>query len=189
MRQVSTFCSDPDVSVTVLGLRRAESLLRAGGACHVVIDVDGCFTPGYQVVTLDGSKPVKVFGLDDYAALMRWRDFVTITAITSDYCLPTRSRFEKWGIALKSVPAAADDRVNTIERITDNRLSGTVYMGDGYHDAAVMARCGFGIAPSDAWPETLRAADVVTKAPGGRRAVALALDFIGENLLESPGQA
>jgi YrbI family 3-deoxy-D-manno-octulosonate 8-phosphate phosphatase len=152
-----------------------------------VIDVDGCFTPGYQIVDAFGQKPFKVFGLDDYAALVRWNVKFEITAITSDYSPPTVARFKSWAIALEKVSDDADERVNAIEHITEEQLTTCVYIGDGYHDADVMRHVGFGLAPADAWPETARIADAVISAPGGRRAVALALDFIGENLLKSPG--
>jgi 3-deoxy-D-manno-octulosonate 8-phosphate phosphatase (KDO 8-P phosphatase) len=185
---MSRYRSDPDVTVTLRGAARAARLADIGGARHVVIDVDGCLTPGYQVMDESGSKPVKVFGLDDFAALMRWWGMFDVTAVTSDLCPPTIARLESWGVPLTEAPAESAARVSVIRAITGSDLMTCVYIGDGYHDASVMHQVGFGIAPADAWPETARAADGVTSAPGGRRAVALALDFIGENLLASPGQ-
>lgn len=183
------FFADPDVRATAAGYQRAERLVAAGGARHVIVDVDGCLTPGWQVVDADGEKPVKVFGLDDLAALRRWGELISITAVTSDLCAPTIARMRSWELALAHAPAEADQRLHVIRRLTGDDYANIVYIGDGYHDAAVMRRVAFGIAPSDAWPETARAADAVTSAAGGRRAVALALDFIGENLLSScPGQ-
>lgn len=173
-----------DTQLSVRGFLRARALRAAGGATDIVIDVDGCLTPGAQVIGSDGEKPVKVFGLDDLAAIERWRDAVRITFITSDWCKPTQARAESWAVPLIWAPAYAPDRIRTISAHTGN-LRRTIYIGDGYHDWHVMRAAGFGIAPADAWPRTLRCADAVASRPGGKRAVALALDFAGKHRLLS----
>jgi 3-deoxy-D-manno-octulosonate 8-phosphate phosphatase (KDO 8-P phosphatase) len=178
---------DPDVFPSFAGIKRARALIAAGGALHVIIDVDGCLTPGAQVVDSGGWKPVKVFGLDDRAAIERWVKQVEITLMTSDPCPATSARAKSLDCVLAIAPAEPAGRLHVIERYA-GRLDRVVYIGDGYYDHEVMRGAGFGIAPSDAWPETLRAADAVVSRPGGQRAVALALDYIGEKLMNHTGK-
>jgi 3-deoxy-D-manno-octulosonate 8-phosphate phosphatase (KDO 8-P phosphatase) len=158
-----------------------RALRRLGGATDVIIDVDGCLTSGLQLVTMDGLK-IKAFGLDDRAAIEEWQHAVKVTLITSDMSGATIARAKSWNIPLTEAPAQAAKRLLVISKITGD-LRRTVYVGDGYHDVLVLECCGFGIAPADAWPPTARAADAVTTLPGGRRAVAQAMDFTGFYLL------
>src|SRR5262249_62247491 len=51
-------------------------------------------------------------------------------------------------------------------------------MGDDLPDIAVMKLAGLGLAPSDAAPETRRAAAWVSRSPGGRGAVREAVEML-----------
>lgn len=178
------FDSDPDVLLSAAGLIRARRLVEAGGVRHVIIDVDGCLTPGLQIVDSGGWKPVKVFGLDDRAAIERWTPTLDIALITSDPCPATSARAKSLDLQLLVASARSADRLYVMDTFMGEEWLQTVYIGDGYYDHEIMREVGFGIAPSDAWPETLRCADAQVSRPGGQRAVALALDFIGELLIE-----
>lgn len=168
-----------EVRVSLHGVRRALQLISAGGARHVIIDVDGCLTPGWQVVDAYGHKPFKVFGLDDRAAIEHWQHKFSVKLVTSDYSSATRARAQGWGVSLSHAPADAAGRLAVIRELTGNDVSRTIYIGDGYHDHNVFMNVGFGMAPRDAYTEALHHADAVIRRDGGRRAVAVALDWAG----------
>jgi len=170
-----------DVSLRWGGRARARSLRRAGGVLSVVIDIDGCMTDGRLYVDNHGNKPMKAFGPDDHAAIVRWRRVFDILFITSDEQQMVKERAAHMDTTLVIAPANVHYRLERI-RAEGCKTINTVYIGDGYHDAEVMGCVAFGIAPADAWPGTMRAADAVTSRDGGRRAVAQALDFIGKKL-------
>lgn len=165
------------------GRARARALRRRGGARSVVIDTDGCLTDGRLYIDQTGAKPMKAYGLDDHAAIEHWSHFYDIHIISSDKQPLAEFRATHMKVPFHHVPADPYLRLEGIKRITGfDATYGTVYIGDGYHDADVMKGVAFGIAPNDAWPKTLRAADAVTSRAGGRRSVAQALDFIGLQL-------
>ena len=52
------------------------------------------------------------------------------------------------------------------------------YFGDDIPDTQVLRACGLGIAPADAAPEALEAADYICKAPGGRGCLREGIEMI-----------
>jgi 3-deoxy-D-manno-octulosonate 8-phosphate phosphatase (KDO 8-P phosphatase) len=167
------------------GRARARSLRRAGGVGLVVLDVDGVLTDGGLHVDASGTKLYKSFGPDDHDAIKRWKQHYPIDLVTSDWSPVTLARADHMKVNVWHAPAGRLDRVDIISELADADdcgLERVVYVGDGYYDGAVMQAVGFGIAPCDAWPDTIRAADAVTSRGGGKRAVAQALDYIGRTL-------
>lgn len=133
-------------------------------------DVDGVLTTGHFVYSAQG-KMFKVFGPDDNDALSLLREHIEVRFVTGD-----KSGFE---ISRKRVVDDMDlplDFVSTTRRVEwiaeKYELCDVIYMGDGIFDHLVMARVGYAIAPSNADPNALRAADFVTTRRGGDRAVA-----------------
>lgn len=169
-----------DVTWTGRGERRLRALRLAGGPLLVVIDVDGTLTDGRQYVDANGEKPMKAFGVDDTDAIRRWvaHGAFKVVLVTADDHPATRFRARRIGVGLLVARPDAQNRLPVIGGVEPD-LARVAYVGDGYHDAGVMRACGLGVAPANAWPGTLRAADAVTSRSGGERAVALALDAIG----------
>lgn len=168
------------------GWLRARRMRQAGGPKLVVIDLDGVLTDGGLHIDAAGNKLFKSFGPDDHAALKRWRDTFPIEIITSDWQQISVRRAEHMRTHITKVEADAKMRIGAIIAMANERdatADGIVYIGDGYHDWEVMQAVGFGIAPIDAWPATRRTADAVTTLTAGHRAVAEALDYIGERLV------
>jgi len=180
----------PDVYTSWSGRVRARSLRRRGGPQLVVLDVDGVLTDGKLYVDAEGKKPMKAFGPDDHAAIKFWNGRMgrfEIEIITSDWQQISVARASHMGLNITKAPADAAGRIAHIQDLASLRRydcpdDDIVYIGDGYHDAAVMQAFGFGIAPAGSWPGTLRAADAITSRRGGDRAVAQALDYIGTRL-------
>lgn len=172
-----------DLKVSWGGRARARSLRRAGGVGLVVLDVDGVLTDGGLHVDASGGKAVKTFGPDDHDAIKRWGRHIPIDLVTSDWSPVTLARADHMKVDVWYAPSGKTSRLEIIKELAEDvGLKRTVYVGDGYYDGEIMQEVGFGIAPADAWPDTIRTADGVTSRGGGRRAVAQALDYIGRTL-------
>ena len=137
---------------------------------HFIFDVDGVFTTGQFLYTAAG-KFAKVFGPHDADGIKLLRPHVELCAISADkrgFAI-TKKRIETdMGIPLHQV--SEGDRLAWIEKNFD--FSKCVYMGDGMHDAPILKRAGYGIAPANAFFSAKKAADYVTKAKSGESAVA-----------------
>lgn len=164
------------VRLHLRGYSRAAQVRRRGGIETIAIDVDGCLTDGRMVIDGNGEKAWKAFGPDDHTMIqLAQRRGLGVVLITAD------RQAEKIVLARASHMRVAiifesDWRVNDLALAGCN-MRRTAYIGDGCLDARVFPHVGFGFAPSDAWPATRAAADAVTSCPGGRRAVAQAIDY------------
>lgn len=135
-----------------------------------ILDVDGVMTTGQFFYTAEG-KAMKVFGADDNDALSLLKPHMEIRFVTGD----------KKGFPISRRRIVDDmhfplDVVSTIRRIDWIReryaAQEVVYMGDGIFDHYVMQEVGYAIAPANADPNAVAAADFVTQRQGGDRAVA-----------------
>lgn len=140
-----------------------------------VVDVDGVLTDGSFLYGADG-KSYKRFGPDDADALSLLASEIKIVVVTADHrgFDISNSRVTDMGLELFLVPAA--ERLKWVS----NRyhLSSLAYMGDSFQDVPLLSAASLGICPSDAHPSAKRAANVVTRAGGGNRAVAEACAVI-----------
>jgi 3-deoxy-D-manno-octulosonate 8-phosphate phosphatase (KDO 8-P phosphatase) len=119
----------------------------------------------------DGGKLFKAFGPDDNDAIkaaQRLGLTVALVSADSSGIEITQARADHMEVPL--FLADPDERLGLMSSMT-------VYIGDGFYDGPVLRQAGFGIAPVDAWPGAIKAADAVTSRPGGHRAVAQAIDF------------
>ncbi|MSR73665.1 MAG: phosphatase [Candidatus Pacebacteria bacterium] len=137
---------------------------------HFIFDVDGVFTTGQFLYTSAG-KFAKVFGAHDADGIKLMRPHAELVAISADkrgFAI-TKKRIESdMGIPLHQV--SEGDRLTWLEKKFD--LDACIYMGDGMHDAPILARAAYGIAPANAFPSAKKAADYVTEAKSGEGAVA-----------------
>lgn len=141
-----------------------------------LLDVDGVMTDGRHDYTVDG-KTTKRFGPDDHDALNLLRPHLLVRFVSGD----------SKGFAISRRRIETDmnyplDLVSTTGRVAwiaeRYPLDQVIYMGDGIFDPPVLKAVGYGIAPADADPEAITAADYVTRRPGGHRAVAEACRHI-----------
>jgi len=137
---------------------------------HFVFDVDGVFTTGQFLYTAEG-KFAKVFGPHDADGIKLLRPHMELCAISADkrgFAITKRRIETDMGLTLHHVPEG--ERLAWMEKNFD--LSKCAYMGDGMHDAPILARVAYGIAPANAFPLAKKAANYTTKAKGGEGAVA-----------------
>ncbi len=148
---------------------------------NFILDVDGVFTDGKFYYTESG-KIMKRFGDADNDALSLLEDKMHIEMITGDkrgYQISKKRIQDDMGYTINLV--STFQRLDWIsERFN---LDETIYMGDGIYDPIVFNSVGFSIAPANAFYNTKKYADFVTKSIGGEGAVAEAVIYILENFL------
>jgi YrbI family 3-deoxy-D-manno-octulosonate 8-phosphate phosphatase len=141
-------------------------------------------TDGSIIVDAKGDKTHKVFGPDDHDAINALvRNGLKVMLVSADRQGEPIVSLRAAHMGVPFVTARASERMSFICDAYDVDPRRTVYMGDGWHDARNMGDVAFGIAPADAWPATISAADAVTSRSGGHRAVAQAADFILRRLV------
>ena len=150
----------------------------------LVLDVDGVLTDGSLILGPEGQE-YKLFSSKDGAAIKWWlrsgRQMAWISGRESPVVL---RRAQELGV--RYVHQRVLDKLPVYDRLLDELdlpRDKTAYIGDDLVDLPIMSCCGFAIAVADAMDEVQAAADLVTKRPGGRGAVAEAVRF----LLQSSG--
>ena len=134
-----------------------------------LLDVDGVMTTGQFLYSQDG-KEYKVFGPHDNDGLKLIRDKAIVKFITADkrgFAITKKRIVDDMGFELELV--SEKDRFDYI--LEQYGFENLVYMGDGYHDAKILKKCMFGIAPKNARGEAKDVADFITKSKAGEGAV------------------
>lgn len=143
----------------------------------LIIDVDGVLTDGSLPFDRGGNTH-KSFHVRDGSALRRWIDAGGKVALLSGRSAPAVSaRAAELGIDAV-VQGAGDKRApyETLKQRFGVADSAICYVGDDAADLAPMSRAGLSVAVGDALPAVKRAAMWVTRAAGGRGAVAEVID-------------
>jgi len=159
---------------------RDRTLLEAAGKIRLIaLDVDGVLTDGRITYSSSGDE-IKSFNVrDGHAVKLALRAGLVVAIITGRESPIVLRRAEELGIF--RVYQGALDKMETLgELLADTGLDPvqTAYMGDDVVDLPVMKAVGLGCAPSDADPEVLARADLVTGASGGKGAVRELITFI-----------
>lgn len=151
---------------------------------NFIFDVDGVFTDGKFHYSADG-KIVKVFGDADNDALSLLSSYMHIEMVTGDkrgFAISQKRIQEDMGYPLTLV--STFERAQWIADKFD--CNETIYMGDGIYDPLVFKQVGYSIAPANAFLHTKKHASYVTLSKGGEGAVAEAIVYVFENLLNMP---
>ena len=151
---------------------------------NFIFDVDGVFTDGKFHYSAEG-KIVKVFGDADNDALSLLSGYMHIEMVTGDkrgFPISQKRIQEDMGYPLTLV--STFERAQWITNKFDSNE--TIYMGDGIYDPLVFRQVGYSIAPANAFLHTKKYANYVTFSKGGEGAVAEAIIYVFENLLNMP---
>lgn len=145
---------------------------------NVVFDVDGVFTDGRFHYSSEG-KYLKMFGAHDSDGLKFLKSCgLNVNVISADYrgFEITKKRFSDLEINLDLV-----GEMKRYEYLAKNfDFSSLIFMGDGIHDAKILKKAFFGIAPGNATIAAINSSDYVTKLSGGNGAVFEACFHIGK---------
>ena len=147
---------------------------------NFIFDVDGVFTDGCFYYSEKG-KTLKMFGDADNDALSIIKHKLHIEMVTGDKrgFNISKKRIEidmGYPLSLVSTFQRLDwikERFNPME---------TIYMGDGIYDPLVFKGVGYSIAPANAFTNTKKYANHITKSRGGEGAVAEAIIHIVEKI-------
>ncbi len=137
---------------------------------HFIFDIDGVFTTGQFLYTVDG-KFAKVFGPHDNDGIKLLTPFLKIQAISADvrgWSITKKRIVDDMGLQLDQVSEA--ERLGWFQKNFD--LTRTIYMGDGLHDAKVFEHVAYSIAPANAFYVAREKASFVTRSKSGEGAVA-----------------
>jgi YrbI family 3-deoxy-D-manno-octulosonate 8-phosphate phosphatase len=155
---------------------RAQALLR--GIELLVFDFDGVMTDNRVLVFDDGREAV-LCSRGDGMGLERLRNAGVRLAVISKEINPVvGARCEKLKIPYLQ---GIEDKLAELMQIVRERgleLAHVAYVGNDVNDLECMHAAGVAIAPADSHPDALRAADLVTSAPGGLGAVREVCDLV-----------
>lgn len=125
-------------------------------------------TTGQFLYSVDG-KEYKVFGAHDSDGLKLLRSKLVIKFISADhrgFDISKKRIHDDMGYDIDLV--SEEKRLEYISKYGYDKV---IYMGDGYHDAPILKKCYYGIAPKNARPEAIKSADYVTDSNSGEGAV------------------
>ena len=135
---------------------------------YFILDVDGVLSTG-QFFYSNTGKVYKIFGPHDKDGLKMLESKLKISFITADnngYKI-SEKRVNDMGYGIDLI--SEQDRYNYIKEKYD--LNKVIFMGDGFHDAKILGKCMFGIAPANARIEARNAAEFITNSRAGEGAV------------------
>jgi 3-deoxy-D-manno-octulosonate 8-phosphate phosphatase (KDO 8-P phosphatase) len=136
---------------------------------YMILDVDGVMTTGQFLYSING-KEFKVFGAHDNDGIKMIGSLLKIVFVTADkrgFSISKKRIVDDMKQQLNLV--GEHDRLEFIEKTYG--LANVIYMGDGIHDADILRKCFYGIAPRNARPEAIHSADYVTLSNSGEGAV------------------
>jgi 3-deoxy-D-manno-octulosonate 8-phosphate phosphatase (KDO 8-P phosphatase) len=152
---------------------------RAARIRLLVLDVDGVLTDGALVYGPSGEETKRFHVRDGLAMQLARNSGIEIAVVSGRASAAVTRRMSELGIV--EVHQGVADKAGELRALLDRLRVGaheTAVMGDDLPDLPVMKMAGLALAPSDAAPETKRAAAWVAAAPGGRGAVREAVEML-----------
>mgnify|MGYP001449945127 CR=1 FL=1 len=135
---------------------------------NLIIDVDGVMTTG-QFIYSNAGKQFKIFGAHDSDGLKLLKNHFKITFITADkrgYRITKKRIVDDLEYDLKLI--SEEDRYEFCNKIGFKKI---IFIGDGIHDAKILKKCFFGIAPKNARIEAKNSASYITPSRSAEGAV------------------
>lgn len=139
----------------------------------LILDVDGVLTTG-ELPYLDAGSELKAFHVQDGSALKLWRTMGGQVAIITGRDTPAVARRAK-DLEIETVLQGVKNKLSAYEGVRQKlgfEDAEIAMVGDDWLDLAPMRRCGMPIAVANALPLVKRAAQYITRRPGGHGAIA-----------------
>lgn len=158
------------------------SVKTPAGAARIrllVLDVDGVLTDGELVYGPSGEETKRFHVRDGLAMQVARQAGIEIAIVSGRASAAVTRRMSELGIV--EVHQGVADKAAELRAMLARlaiRPHETAAMGDDLPDLPLMKMAGLALAPSDAAPETRRAAAWVSRAPGGRGAVREAVEML-----------
>ncbi len=190
---------DPEFTVDLDNLRdwaRAEWLAAFGGLKMVApgrakrplpekvallaLDFDGVLTDNRVWVSEDGRESVAAHRGDSLIMTKLRQAGTEVVILSSEVNPVVAARAKKMRVeAIHGI--GLDDKAAVLKKLLAERKidpAQVVYVGNDLNDLPCFDEAGWAVAVADAQPEALRAADYITRAPGGHGAVREVCDLI-----------
>jgi 3-deoxy-D-manno-octulosonate 8-phosphate phosphatase (KDO 8-P phosphatase) len=158
---------------------REDVALRASRITHLFLDCDGVLTDGSIFLMPDGDE-IKRFNTVDGHGIVLWRragHTVGIISGRGSSSLEHRAR----QLGVEYLVQRTMNKLDSFKTLLEESAilpEEIAYMGDDVVDIPLMLRVGVAAAPSDAVPEAIEAAHVVTARRGGHGAVRELVDML-----------
>jgi 3-deoxy-D-manno-octulosonate 8-phosphate phosphatase (KDO 8-P phosphatase) len=155
------------------------SATRVAAIRLLVLDIDGVLTDGRLYYGPRG-EALKVFDVrDGYGIVQLLRAGYTVAVISGRRSPMVRARCRELGVS--HVYQGVSDKLAVLTRLCRRlrlKLSACACVGDDLPDVPLMRATALAFAVQDAHREVRRAADIVTRLPGGRGAVREVCDYL-----------
>lgn len=163
----------PRLNKSAIGNRKSATTRAAWARIRLfAMDVDGVLTDGTVAIFSDGSE-AKSFSILDGMGLKRLEKADILTAwISGRASFATTTRANE--LKIPHLIQGRTDKLAALQELATKlgfSAADCAYMGDDDIDAPAIAWAGVGIAPHEAMPAALAAADYVTRRDAGRGAV------------------
>ena len=158
---------------------KTSLVARAAKVRLLVLDVDGVLTDGTLVYGPGGEEVKRFHVRDGYALVAARRAGLAVAVISGRASAAVTRRLAE--LEIEEVHQGVRDKAARLAELTARlgRARGEIAaMGDDLPDLPLMSAAGLALAPADAAPEVRRAADWVSRQPGGRGAVREAVELI-----------
>lgn len=137
-----------------------------------VFDVDGVLTDGTAMSCPGSDEAVRCFNeRDGHGMRMAALNGYGLGIITGGRCESVRLRVTRFGVKKEDVYMHAKNKIVAFDDFCARHSytrEEVMYFGDDIPDVALLRYAGVGVAPADAMPEALAAADIVSPDPGGK---------------------
>lgn len=137
----------------------------------VFLDFDGVLTDDRVWVDQDGREAVACHRRDGMGIGMLGQAGIPVVVVSKERNAVVAARCRKLDVPFHQ---AVDDKPSLLDRLIAEmslRAEACVFVGNDVNDIQCMRRVGCGVAPADAHPDALQAADIVLQAGGGHGAV------------------
>jgi len=145
----------------------------------IVCDIDGVLTDG-KTLLLEGETEAKQIFFRDMDALFKARrEGLVVAFLTAETTTAVDRMVERFEV--EHCVRGVKDKAKGLKRLTSELnidVQRICYIGDGDRDAPALSMAGLGFAPADASPKAKSAADRILTNPGGKGAVAEAIDLV-----------
>ncbi len=160
------------------GARSAHARAMLRGVRLLVLDFDGVMTDNRVLVLEDGREAVLCNRGDGLGLEMLRKAGLPVVVISKEANPVVGARCRKLKIRCEQ---GIEDKLAVLTSVAGElglHLARVAYVGNDVNDLACMSAVGVPIAPSDAHPEALRVARIVTDAAGGMGAVREICDLL-----------
>jgi len=147
----------------------------------LVLDFDGVFTDDRVIVFQDGSEAVICHRGDGYGLSRLKAAGIQVLVLSTETNPVVQARCQK--LQLECYQGLEDKKTFLLDVLRERRIdpAQVVFVGNDLNDLDCMRMVGCAVAPADAHPSVLAAADVVLQSQGGYGAVRELCDMLIEH--------